>query len=1042
MKKSKFVYIVGSVAIGVVALLIVFFALLASGAIKASRTEIVISSATATYVYDGYEHSSKEYRITQGSVKAGHRVSVISSSRLTEAGEIVNEIEAKIVDAAGADVSEEYKIEYDFGKLIVAPRPITVQSFSSEKEYDGEPLSYSEEVTLTEGSVAGGETISYAFHDNHIVYTGTIENKFTATVYRGGADVTKNYEITYLYGSLRVTGPQLFITSPSARKIYDGTPLTTHGVCTTVETNLKAGHTLTCEAVGSQTDAGTGKNTVLASVKDASGKDVTGQYELVISEGELVVEPVRLVIVTEDAVKVYDGEPLVAHGYELGTAAGLIAGHRIEEIVMLSAQIDCGSMENIVTDVVIVDGSGRRMTENYAIEYVCGHLTVTQRPVTIQSKNASKDYDGTPLICREYEIVPENGILSGHRINVYITGERTEVGESESTIAGATVLETATGKDVSFNYQIKYENGSLIVKGSGGSTGPGGSVADGSGSSLRDDGEIGAIGGVGSGTAEEKDAARVYAENAGRLYLRYLSYGDYTGKGWTEGKNYGKTIAGGFSANYLTSAVMEGTGLQSEEIRILALGKDYLVPYYPKAERSDFYTVQTSDVKYTGKTSLEYRVSAYRMDILEGHPTFSIGKNSSYERAYREFVYENYLTVPGSTRSYLEGVIAENSFGGNRYEQISAVANYIREAATYNMDYDRALDRSADIAVAFLRYYKSGICQHYATAATLLFRTLGIPARYPIGYAGDTVAGQYTTFTEKNAHAWVEVYLDSVGWVYVEVTGAGPAFDEQGGNSQTGNRLTVKPVDEYLLYDGVTELVPSGKVQGIDSLLKQGYTYRATVTGSRTAAGIGKSRITSFTLYDAGGNDVTGLYSIAFEEGMLQVYLREISVFTGSANKVYDGSPLTCPDIAKSGELLTGHTLTAFAAVGTITDVGKVYNAFELRILDGNGQDVTEYYKVNKSEGTLTVTPKELTVTAASAEKAYDGSALADPNYTVEGLAQGDRATAVVTGSQTKIGVGVNLVSEVKIQNASGKDVTGNYTVVLVHGKLTVYPPT
>ena len=39
------------------------------------------------------------------------------------------------------------------------------------------------------------------------------------------------------------------------------------------------------------------------------------------------------------------------------------------------------------------------------------------------------------------------------------------------------------------------------------------------------------------------------------------------------------------------------------------------------------------------------------------------------------------------------------------------------------------MDDEADVVVAFLTKYKEGICQHYASAATLLFRELGIPAR-------------------------------------------------------------------------------------------------------------------------------------------------------------------------------------------------------------------------------------------------------------------------------------------------------------------------
>ena len=57
--------------------------------------------------------------------------------------------------------------------------------------------------------------------------------------------------------------------------------------------------------------------------------------------------------------------------------------------------------------------------------------------------------------------------------------------------------------------------------------------------------------------------------------------------------------------------------------------------------------------------------------------------------------------------------------------------------------------------MSFLESYREGICQHYATAATAMYRALGIPARYVVGYMGQTEAGEWTEITLKDAHAWV-----------------------------------------------------------------------------------------------------------------------------------------------------------------------------------------------------------------------------------------------------------------------------------------------
>ncbi len=80
-----------------------------------------------------------------------------------------------------------------------------------------------------------------------------------------------------------------------------------------------------------------------------------------------------------------------------------------------------------------------------------------------------------------------------------------------------------------------------------------------------------------------------------------------------------------------------------------------------------------------------------------------------------------------------------------------------------------------------------------------------------------------------------------------------------------------------------------------------------------------------------------------------------------------------------------------------------------------------------------------LTITAESAEKAYDGSALTKNSYTAEGLAEGDKVENItITGSQTVAGSSNNVPSAAKIVNAKGEDVTAAYDITYVNGTLTV----
>ncbi|MES1190311.1 MAG: DUF3488 and transglutaminase-like domain-containing protein [Steroidobacter sp.] len=74
----------------------------------------------------------------------------------------------------------------------------------------------------------------------------------------------------------------------------------------------------------------------------------------------------------------------------------------------------------------------------------------------------------------------------------------------------------------------------------------------------------------------------------------------------------------------------------------------------------------------------------------------------------------------------------------------------------------------------FLFNTRSGFCEHYASAFTVLMRAAGIPARVVTGYQGGEFnsLGNYLIVRQSDAHAWSEVWLDNKGWVRVDPTAA------------------------------------------------------------------------------------------------------------------------------------------------------------------------------------------------------------------------------------------------------------------------------
>jgi transglutaminase-like putative cysteine protease len=79
-----------------------------------------------------------------------------------------------------------------------------------------------------------------------------------------------------------------------------------------------------------------------------------------------------------------------------------------------------------------------------------------------------------------------------------------------------------------------------------------------------------------------------------------------------------------------------------------------------------------------------------------------------------------------------------------------------------------------DAVDEFLFETRSGFCENYASGFTVLMRAAGIPARIVTGYQGGELnpLGDYLIVRQRDAHAWVEVWLGERGWVRVDPTGA------------------------------------------------------------------------------------------------------------------------------------------------------------------------------------------------------------------------------------------------------------------------------
>ena len=133
---------------------------------------------------------------------------------------------------------------------------------------------------------------------------------------------------------------------------------------------------------------------------------------------------------------------------------------------------------------------------------------------------------------------------------------------------------------------------------------------------------------------------------------------------------------------------------------------------------------------------------------------------------------------------------------------------------------------------------------------------------------------------------------------------------------------------------------------------------------------------------------------------------------------------------------MNGET-AAVSATGSQINVGASKNTYTIEW----GTAEATNYTVTENLGTLTVTAAPVTITADSGEKVYDGQPLTKNSYTYTALATDDKIESVtITGSQTDVGTGDNKPSGALIRNTYGEDVTDNYEIKFVNGKLEVTP--
>lgn len=657
------------------------------------------------------------------------------------------------------------------------------------------------------------------------------------------------YFVLIATGVIRIRANELTISTPSAVRTYDGTPLTAQDYDIT-SGSLPDGYTVTATYPSSLTEPGKTDNVVNISVINEKGTDVTDEFDITYEYGELEVVPAGLTIYSPSDEKIYDGTPLVGRIPTTLTTVGLIGGHAITVLGESASITDAGSVTNSF-DVAVTDAeSGKDVTGCYDIKFT-GKLTVSQREILCVSASANKMYDGTPLVGDTNVTVDESGLAEGDSVaEAYADGVLNYIGSVPNSVHITIV--NADGRDVTSNYKVREDGiGTLTIFPE---------VVT----------ELGGRAPTGSAPVAE-----VVAGKTGTIYLRFAGYGEYVSDyggsaAWvTSGDKYAS--GGALNPLYYTAASIDAYAdsvrevTDKYEVTVHPLVGGYFLPYYatdgPVGQGNDYIIAGGKDAQ-TGSYTLSY----YDYDFYDAYRSggmyfYSVPQSLTKEEAeYRAYALAEYTAVPAELRSALLAYATEAGLVGmGETDTINAVVSYFLSFGVYDEAYYEP--DGEDYVLHFLED-GHGVSAHYASAATLMLRVLGVPARYVRGYASSAAAGENAVFYESDEHSWVEAYISGMGWVKLEVTRGFAVASEE------NNRLEIITQSAEKVYDG-TPLEAPDPERYVGALF-DGHRIVAVSWPAPVEVGSYENNV-EYVILNADGEDVTHMYDITVIDGWLDI---------------------------------------------------------------------------------------------------------------------------------------------------------------------------
>lgn len=364
------------------------------------------------------------------------------------------------------------------GKLVINPNSqqvvVKVKGSTGGGKYDGEErsvegyaVSYVVGGAASAGAPAGFDAGDISFAGTAKV-TGTDAGSYPmgldAGDFRYAGKNFSNVGFEVEDGQLTISKREVVVKPKDASRVFNGEALEASEweVAEGSPDQFLAGQGISDPVFsGSQTAPGTSESSIVSWGYPENTK--AGNYEIRTEKGTLNVTSrgaaETITVEANSTSATYDGGTHSAAGlktteFVVGGKAYTVSGLSTED----PSAADAGTYTNNVTGTAKVsDAAGNDVTSEFAVEIKDGSLVIDPVEATIRPKDASKPYDGTPLVASEFEAA---GFVGGDGVaGVTYGGSQTGAGESGSTIAAY----EAAGSTKLANYKITLGEGRLEV---------------------------------------------------------------------------------------------------------------------------------------------------------------------------------------------------------------------------------------------------------------------------------------------------------------------------------------------------------------------------------------------------------------------------------------------------------------------------------------------------------------------------------------------------------------------------------------------------